>query len=101
MHPGRDEVRLDLVAVSLNKSQVHHTGGTSAICESLSAQGISAIRPDPSGNNGVNCRHFNSYYFCFPQVILRRGSGTKDAPVKITGAAFKVRCQVEITDPEW
>ncbi|NLG17564.1 MAG: hypothetical protein GX556_09575 [Fibrobacter sp.] len=31
----------------MNKPQGHLTGGTSAICESLYAQGTSAIRPDP------------------------------------------------------
>ncbi len=38
---------LDLVAKKgLSNSQVHHTGGTSVIFESLHVRGIGAIRPD-------------------------------------------------------
>jgi hypothetical protein len=47
MHPGRDEVRLDLAAERLEQIAGAPHLWYIKICESLYAQGLSAICPDP------------------------------------------------------
>ena len=57
MHPGRDEVRLDLAAERLEQIAGAPHLWYIKICESLYAQGLSAICPDPVHKLGNNCRN--------------------------------------------
>ena len=47
MHPGRDEVRIYLATEKFEQIAGAPHWWYIKICESLYAQGISAIRPDP------------------------------------------------------